>query len=85
MKDTKKRPLPRESGTKKSYQNHDTMPVGAVQVVCTQLGGDVECPKGLAPACCYEVCGADNLCGASCLVDDPKLCEWRREVPADES
>jgi len=84
MKTTKK-DRSHERAAKETYQNHDTTPAGAVQVVCTQLGGDVECPKGLAPACCYDVCGADNLCGASCLVDDPKLCEWRREVPADES
>lgn len=54
--------------------------------ICTQHGGDQECPKGFAPACCYEMCDEDEMCGASCLrFDRGEGCPWRKEISSQEA
>lgn len=52
---------------------------GNSMYICTQHGGEQECPKGLAPACCYEAC--EELCWASCLrFDQGEGCPWRKAI-----
>lgn len=48
--------------------------------VCAMHDGVQECPKGLAPACCYEVCEEEEVasCGTACLrFDQGEGCPWR--------
>lgn len=56
--------------------------------ICTQHGGVQECPKGLAPACCYEVCEEEEVasCGTACLrFDQGEGCPWRKEISSQEA
>lgn len=49
---------------------------------CVQHGGEQDCPKGLSPACCYEVC-PEKQCGAACMKPkdrEGKNCKDYREV-----
>lgn len=55
--------------------------------ICTQHNGEQECPKGLAPACCYEVCEEEEVadCGVACLrYDRGEGCEWRKTASSLE-
>ena len=51
--------------------------------ICTQHGGELECPKGFYTACCYEACEEEEVvsCGPACLrFDRGEGCAWRKEV-----